>query len=63
MHSEQFSCFCELDLLCILGIGDIMIGMNFHIWTKSRIMLTNIYIHIFEVVEDRNHNKYSKIFC
>ena len=43
MHFEQFSCFSKLDLLCILGIGDIRIGKNFHIWTKSRMMLTNIY--------------------
>ena len=34
MHFEQLSCFCELDLLCILGIGDIRIGKNVHILTK-----------------------------
>ena len=39
MHFERFSCFCELDLL---RIDDIRIGKNFHIWTKSNIMLTNI---------------------
>ena len=44
MHFEKFSRFSELDLLYILGIGDIRIGNNFHVWTKSRIMLTKIYI-------------------
>ena len=39
MRFERFSCFFELDLL---RIGDIRIGKNFHIWTKSNIMLTNI---------------------
>ena len=35
MHLEQFSCFCDLDidLLGVLGIGDVSTGRNIYIWS------------------------------
>ena len=32
MHLKHFSCFCDLDLLGALGIGDVSLGRNIYIW-------------------------------
>ena len=51
MHFQHISCFGDiyLDLVGILGTDDISPGKNIHIWTRRRILLTQIYKYMEDI--------------